>query len=120
MSGNALRISFWRFEALEARPALGKVYPVNAKNTGITTAGTKPLNGSTGATRMPTTRPAMAPMILYATIRSAVMDGGFPASSISRLVRPYDIQGVRRVIDETTLPANGKMSRSRALVLSCS
>jgi hypothetical protein len=69
---------------------------------------------------MPTTRPAMAPMILNATIRSAVMDGGFPASSISRLVRPYRSRGVRRVIDEITLPANGKMSRSRADVLSCS
>jgi hypothetical protein len=69
---------------------------------------------------MPTTRPTMPKTILNATIRSAVMAGGFPASSIRRLVRPYRSRGVRRVIDETTFPANGKMSRSRADVLSCS
>ena len=56
----------------------------------------------------------MPKTILNATIRSAVKDGGFPASSISRFVRPYRSRGVRRVIDEITLPANGKMSRSRA------
>ena len=62
----------------------------------------------------------MPKTILNATIRSAVKDGGFPASSISRFVRPYRSTGVRRVIDEITLPVNGKMSRSRADVLSCS
>ena len=78
------------------------------------------MNGSNGATRMPTTTPTMPKTILNATIRSAVKDGGFPASSISRFTRRYRSRGVWRVIDEITLAVNGKMSRSRDDDLSCS
>jgi len=96
------------------------VYPINVNRATVPTFRTKPVNGTNGAIKRPTKRPAMPPTILNATIRSAVNAGGFPASTISRFTRPYRSRGVTRVIEEITLPANGSTSRSRADLLSCS